>query len=119
MKGVLTSDHTPYVSIVIVEEAAEYEFVVDTGFSGFVYLSEDVIARSNLSFVSTVPIALADRSTAIVDVFEAHVIWFGASVRVPVLAGPPGCDPLIGMELLEGCRIDLDRLNGEVRVELL
>lgn len=119
MKGALTSDHTAYLSIVVVEEAGEYEFIVDTGFSGFVYLPEDIIANWGLPFVSSVPIALADQSTAIVDVYEAHLIWFGATMRVPLLAGPPGCDSLVGMELLEGCRIDLDRINGEVRIELL
>ena len=45
--------------------------------------------------------------------------WFSAAKRVPVLAGPSGCDSLLGMQLLEGCRIELDRLNGEIRIEPL
>lgn len=119
MKGALTSDHIAYLSIVVVEEAGEYEFIVDTGFSGSVYLPEDIIANWGLPFVSTVPIVLADQSTVIVDVYEAHLIWFGVTMRVPVLAAPVGGDSLLGMELLEGCMIELDRINGEIRIELL
>jgi clan AA aspartic protease len=119
VKGALTSDHTAYLSVVVVEAAGEYELIVDTGFSGFVYLPEDIIANWGLPFVSSAPIALADQSTVIVDVYETHLIWFGATLRVPVLAGPPGGDSLLGMELLEGCRIDLDRINAEIRIELL
>ena len=119
MKGALTSDHIAYLSIVVIEERGEYEFIVDTGFSGSVYLPEDIIANWGLPFVSTVPIALADQSTVTVDVYEAHLIWFGVTMRVPVLAAPAGGDSLLGMELLEGCRIELDRINGEIRIELL
>lgn len=119
MKGALTSDHAAYISVVLVEAASEYELIIDTGFTGFVYLSEDIVANWGLPFVSSVPIVLADQSTAIVDVYEANVIWFGTTMRVPVLAGPPGCDSLLGMGLLEGCRIELDRVNDEVRIELL
>jgi clan AA aspartic protease len=92
---------------------------VDTGFSDFLYLAEEVIMAWGLPFVMSVPVTLADQSTIIADVYEATVIWFGTSARVQVLAGPLGCDPLLGMRLLEGCRIELDRVNGEVRIEQL
>ena len=103
----------------IVEAEVECKLIVDTGFSGCVYLPEDKISSWRLEFVSSAPISLADQSTAIVDVYEANLIWFGASVRVAALGGPDGCDSLLGMELLEGCRIELDRSNGEVRIERL
>lgn len=119
MKGWLTSDHTAYVSPVIAEAGGEYELVIDTGFTGFLYIPEDTIANWGLQFVSTIPIVLADRTTTIVDAYEAEVTWFSAAKRVPVLAGPSGCDSLLGMQLLEGCRIELDRLNGEIRIEPL
>jgi predicted aspartyl protease len=80
VKGALTSDHTAYVSLVIVEAGGEYELIVDTGFSGSLYLPEDAIAAWGLPFVSSVPIALADQSTVIVDVYEARVIWFGTTI---------------------------------------
>ena len=119
MIGWLTSDHAGYVAAEVVEAGGTHELVVDTGFGGFLYIPEDTISTWGLSFVSSVPVALADQSTVIVDVYEAAIIWFGVTLRVSVLAGPSGCDSLLGMELLEGCRIELDRVNAEVRIEKL
>ena len=62
---------------------------------------------------------LANQSVVIADVFEATVVWFSGKHRVSVIAGPSGCDSLVGMELLEGCRIDLDRALGEIRIDEL
>lgn len=101
------------------EAAGSHEFVIDTGFNSFLYIPEDTIAEWGLSFVSSVPVALADQTVMIADVYQATIIWFGVSQRVSVLAGPSGCDSLLGMELLEGCRVELDRLTGEVRLEQL
>ena len=119
MKGPLTPDHTAYIDMRILEAMDECHLVIDTGFSGSLYIPEDVIADWHLQFVTSAPIALADNSELIAEVYEATIAWFGASLRVPVLSGPTGSDPLVGMEILEGCRIELDRDNGEVRVEQL
>lgn len=117
MKGFLTSDHTPYITLPIGN--VTYECVVDTGFGGSLYLSEDKIAALRLPFLTSAPIALANQSVVIADVFEADVVWFSISRRVTVIAGPIGCDTLIGMELLIGCRVELDDLADEVRIQLL
>ncbi len=119
MNGRLASDHTPYVTIDMLEAGAGREFVVDTGFSGSLYLPEDKIADWNLLFITSAPMVLANHSVVVADVFEATVVWFSAHHRVPVVAGPSGCDSLVGMELLEGCRIDLDRVLEEVRIDQL
>ena len=62
---------------------------------------------------------LANQSVAIADVFEATVVWFSVKHRVPVGADRSGCDSLLGMELLEGCRIELDATASEARIEPL
>lgn len=62
---------------------------------------------------------LADQSVIIADVYEATMDWFGASHQVTVTAGAAGCDSLLGMRLLEGCRIELDDINNEIRLERL
>ena len=95
------------------------EFVVDTGFSGSLYLPEDKIADCNLLFITSTPMVLANQSVVIADVFEATVVWFSVKHRVPVIAGSSGCDSLLGMEFLEGCRIDLDRVLGAVHIDQL
>jgi clan AA aspartic protease len=119
VKGPLTPDHSAYIDVEILEAVSECHVVIDTGFAGSLYIPEDMIADWGLQFVTSAPIALADNTELIADVYEATVTWFGVSVRVPVLAGPAGSDPLLGMEILEGCRIELDQVNGEVRVERL
>jgi len=119
VKGRLASDHTPYVTIEVLEADVRREFVVDTGFSGSLYLPEDKIAAWNLLFITSAPMVLADQSVLIADVFESTVVWFSVKHRVPAIAGPSGCDSLLGMELLEGCRIDLDRVLGEIRIDQL
>ena len=119
MKGRLASDHTPYVTVEVLEPSFGHEFVVDTGFNGSLYLPEDKIAQWNLIFITSAPMVLANQSVVIADVFEATVFWFSVKHRVPVVAGPSGCDSLLGMELLECCRIELDATASETRIEPL
>lgn len=119
MKGQLTPDHAAHISIELFESNGPCDAIVDTGFTDFLYLPEDRIAAWNLPFIATVPLTLADQTTTIADLYEANMIWLGASERITVTAGPDGCDSLVGMRLLEGCRIELDKEKGEVRIERL
>lgn len=119
MKGKLTPDHAAYVAIDLFESGVIHEVIVDTGFNDCLYLPEDKIDDWNLSFIATVPVTLADQSIMIADMYEAYLVWFGVPLRVTVLAGPSGSDSLVGMKLLEGCQIELDRKSGEVRIEQL
>jgi clan AA aspartic protease len=117
VKGLLTPDLTPCITLAIGHNTETC--VVDTGFSGAIYLDEHRIAQLNLPFLTSAPIALANKSEVIADVFEANVTWFSVNRRVTVIGGPAGCETLIGMELLAGCRIELDEVSHELRIELL
>ena len=119
MTGKLTLDHAAHIEVEVSESDGGHEFIIDTGFSDFLYLPEDRIAAWNLPFLGTVPMTLADQSVIIADVYEATMNWFGSSHQVTVTAGSTGCDSLLGMRLLEGCRIELDDVNSEVRLERL
>ncbi|MDP6359008.1 MAG: hypothetical protein QF473_28065 [Planctomycetota bacterium] len=119
MKGTITADHTASVGVTILESGGVHTCVVDTGFTEFLYLPANVIAAWNLVFLVSTPIELADGSTVITDVYEATLEWFGVFIRATVIAGPAGCDSLIGMQLLEGCRIELDAANAEIRIDKL
>jgi len=119
VNGRLASDLTPYVTVEVVEAGDSHEFVVDRGFNGSLYLPQNRIEPWNLLFITSAPIVLANQSVVIADVFEATVVWFSATGRVPVVAGPADCDSLVGMELLEGCRIELDGAANEVRIDEL
>jgi len=74
VKGRLASDHTPYATIEVLEGGVGREFVIDTGFSGSLYLPEDKIADWNLLFITSAPMVLADQSVLIADVFEATLV---------------------------------------------
>lgn len=108
VKGKLTGDHAPRVAIELFESSGSQEVILDTGFSDFLYLPENKISAWRLPFVATVPTTLADQTVILADMYEAHLIWFEVSLRVTVLAGPYNSDSLLGMKLLEGCRIELD-----------
>jgi clan AA aspartic protease len=119
VKGTLTPSYTPYIDLEVVEAGSLQEMVVDTGFNDYLYLPEDIIVDWNLPFITTSVVSYADGTTAVSDLYEATVIWFGVTKRVTALAGPVGCDDLVGMRLLAGCRIELDEQKGEVRIEQL
>src|SRR5437588_10900912 len=87
MTGKLTLDHTAYVEVELSESDGGHDFIIDTGFSDFLYLPEDRIAAWNLRFIGTVPMTLADQSVIIADVYEATMDWFGGSHQVTVTAG--------------------------------
>lgn len=119
MKGILTSDLTPYLDTDIVEAGGAHPLVVDTGFNDFLYLPEDLIAAWNLPFLIVSTVKLADGSLVAADLYEANIVWLGTKRRVTVLAGPIGCDSILGMRILVGHRLELDEQNAEVRIEAL
>lgn len=84
------------------------------------FISQRTKSRSGgLPFITSTSIVVANQNVVLADLFEATVVWFFVDHRVPVVAGPSGCDSLLGMELLKGCRIDLDRQAQAVRIERL
>ena len=78
----------------------EIEFVIDTGFDDPLSLPSFAIHRLGLRRLSRRSAALADGSLIQFDVYEAHVLWHGEWVYVPVHEADT--DPLIGMALLNG-----------------
>lgn len=120
MIGRIAPDLTPYITVELPKTAGiRHEFVVDTGFTGALYVPEQTIAEWGLRFITTASMALADQRVVLADIFEATIVWFSVEHRISVVAGPTGCDSLLGMELLEGCRIELDRAVNELRIDVL
>ena len=75
------------------------EFVVDTGYTGFLTLPAQAVAAMNLPFIHRMPAKLADDSTIEIDVHEAVILWHGQETTVRVLA--TGKRPLLGTALLD------------------
>jgi clan AA aspartic protease len=76
------------------------EFVLDTGFMGFLTLPPAAVARMSLPFRFRLPAGLADGSRITVAVHVATIVWHGAERRIDVIA--TGKQPLLGTSLLDG-----------------
>ena len=88
----------------------KFEAVIDTGFNGYLTLSNAEIAGLNLSFHSQTMVMLGDGSTIDLREFEAVLDWNGQARDVLVLEAEGG--PLIGMALLYGFDVWLRVLDG-------
>lgn len=80
--------------------ALRIEFVVDTGFAGFLTLPPAAIAALRLPFFYKMPANLANDTNIIVDVHITTIEWHGKEREIEVMA--IGRRPLIGRSLVRG-----------------
>lgn len=76
------------------------EFVVDTGYTGYLTLPPAAVAALGLPFEYDLPANLADDSEVLVPVHAATILWNGVEQPVRVLA--LGKRPLLGTAMLDG-----------------
>ena len=76
------------------------EFVIDTGFAGFLTMPPAAVAALKLPFFYKMPANLADDSNITVEVYTTTILWQGKERDVEILA--MGKRPLIGRALLHG-----------------
>lgn len=94
------------------------EFVVDTGFVGFLALPVAAVNAMQLPYEYDTSANLADDSEVQLPVYGATILWEGQPRRVRVLA--TGRRPLIGMSLLYGSKLTIECANnGQVEVAAL
>jgi clan AA aspartic protease len=92
------------------------DFVVDTGFTGFLTLPAKAVAALGLAFAENIPANLADDSEIQIRVYEATILWNGTAMEVRVLA--TGRRPLLGTALLQGQELVVQFVeDGLVSVE--
>ncbi|MFM6325368.1 MAG: clan AA aspartic protease [Microcystis panniformis] len=84
--------------------------VIDTGFTGFLTLPSSVLADLNLRAYRREEGILGDGSTCIFDVYRGLVIWDGELQRIDI--NESDTEPLVGMSLLYGYRMQLDVIEG-------
>lgn len=87
------------------------EFVVDTGFVGYLTLPSAVVAALGLPYEFDTPANLADDSEVQMAVHGATIIWDGLERIVRVLATSKR--PLLGMMLLAGQELKVQCADGE------
>ena len=76
------------------------EAVVDTGFSGFLILSSEVITKLGLTRLGASEAQLGNGEIVQFAVFTANVVWHGRQ-RV-----------IVGMSLLKNSRLTIDVITG-------
>lgn len=92
------------------EDEVEIEFVIDTGFAGYLALPPAAAVALKLPEFYPTWAHLADGSRTQVYVYDAAVLWDGEERVVEVLGAGP--DPLVGMSLLDGCDLHVEVTDG-------
>ena len=97
-------------------DRAEVDATVDTGFTGALCLSPDLVRSLSLPLAGRGIAVLADGHTVETRIYRTRVVWHGRERGVRVLATKGG--PLVGMTLLRGSRLSVDVVpDGAVRIE--
>jgi clan AA aspartic protease len=113
MNGIVDQNCEAKIRLVVSNESKQTQVidaVIDTGFTGFLTLPLTVINSLNLQLYSREEGRLGDGSTCIFDVYSSLVIWDGEYRYIDVNAAET--DPLVGMSLLYGYRMQLDAIEG-------
>ena len=120
MRGVVNPDLEATLPVQLhgpTGQRLEVVAVIDTGYSGALSLSGTVIAALGLSSLSSRMVRLADRSTRVLNSYEADVLWDGQRRAIRILALES--DPLIGTALLKGHSLSVDFTDGgDVTIEV-
>ena len=117
MNGIVNQNCEATLRLVVSNESKQNQVidaVIDTGFTGFLTLPLTVINSLNLRLYSREEGTLGDGSTCIFDVYSGLVIWDGEYRYIDVNAAET--DPLVGMSLLYGYRMQIDVIEGGIVV---
>ncbi len=88
----------------------EIEAIIDTGYSGNLTLSPELVAELELPFVTRSRSALADGTSVAYDVYGATVVWDGNPRFIELDA--IGVAPLLGMALMESYSLYVEVMEG-------
>jgi clan AA aspartic protease len=86
--------------------------VIDTGFNGFLSLPSTIIATLDLPWSASDLVTLGDGSQTLFDIYTATVIWDGQYREIDIAASET--EPLLGMALLYGYRLQVDNVEGGI-----
>jgi len=101
ISGIVTDRHAIVALTFLLrnDSSIPIEFVIDTGFTGYLCLLLEAVSLMGLTFRHDTPANLADNSEVLLPIYEATVIWDDEEREVLVIA--TGRRPLIGTALLD------------------
>jgi clan AA aspartic protease len=97
------------------EKSLQIDAVIDSGFNGTLAISKALAEQLKLEPLGVNEATLADGRIATLQFCKLAVDWHGGSRELAAWIVEKGC--LVGMELLEGSRLQIDVVpSGEVSV---
>jgi len=112
MQGYVNKNYEATILVVIRNgtKLKSINAVIDTGFTGFLSLPNQIIAELDLPWSYRDRGTLGDGSEVLFDVYDAIAIWDGKSQEIDVNSAET--DPLVGMSLFRGYRLQIDAIEG-------
>jgi clan AA aspartic protease len=113
MQGIVDQNCEATIQLVVGNADSQRQMidaVIDTGFTGFLTLPLPVLTALNLQAYRREEGILGDGSTCIFDVYRGFVVWDGELRRIDI--NESDTEPLVGMSLLYGYRMQLDAIEG-------
>lgn len=115
MQGVVNLRREATLSVVVGNSNRQLqaiEAVIDTGFNGFLSLPSTIITTLDLPWSGSDFVTLGDGSETSFDLYTAIVIWDGQYCEIDIAESET--EPLLGMALLYGYRLQVDNIEGGV-----
>lgn len=113
MQGVVNLRREATLTVVVGssnQNVQAIEAVIDTGFTGFLSLPSAIITTLNLPWSASDIVTLGDGSETLFDLYTAVVIWDGQYRDIYIAEAET--EPLIGMAMLYGYRLQIDAVEG-------
>ena len=112
MRGYVNQNYEAMLSLVVRngDKLKSITAVIDTGFTGFLSLPIAAIRELELSWSYRDRATLGDGSEVLFDIYDGMVIWGGQYREIEINAAET--EPLIGMSLLRGYRLQVDTVQG-------
>ena len=112
MQGYVNQNYEAMLSLVVRngDKLKSITAVIDTGFTGFLSLPIATIRELELSWSYRDRATLGDGSEVLFDIYDGMVIWGGKYREIEINAAET--EPLIGMSLLRGYRLQVDTVQG-------
>jgi clan AA aspartic protease len=112
MQGYVNRAYEAVLSVVISHNGKlkSVNTVIDTGFTGFLSLPSKIIPELELPWSYSDFATLGDGSETLLDVYQASIIWDGQIQAIEINVADT--DPLLGMKMLRGYRLQVDTVQG-------
>ena len=106
IQGNVTAAREPVVVLQTFPTKRKISVIIDTGFSGELCLSPNIIRRMGFERFGREAFVLADGQIVHADIYKAEILWFNRkrSIEVIALDNPQG---LLGTQLLQACRLTI------------